>query len=88
MHSRKQSLNLLADKENLIALVGVELFESHLFAAVAFFEKKLEKKEIIVADGDNLLLRIFLPPEALGLGGRSRVFNLELPYATFSEKID
>ena len=79
--------NLLRDDLDLVALVGVEVFDSHLFANLAFFEQDLKKSEIMVSDGKTFY-SVILPPEALGLGGRSRVFNLELPYATFSKKID
>lgn len=31
--------NLLRDDADLVALVGVEVFDSHLFANLAFFEQ-------------------------------------------------
>ena len=79
--------NLLRDDANLVAFVGVEVFDSHLFINLAFFEKDLEKSEIIVSDGKTFY-SVMLPPEALGLGGLSRVFNLELPYASISKTAD
>ena len=86
MISTKQS-NLLKDSENLVALVGVEVFDSHLFVNLAFFEKDLKKSEIIVSDGKTFY-SVVLPPEALGLGGLSRVFNLELSYVAISKTAD
>ena len=79
--------NLLRDDANLVAFVGVEVFDSHLFINLAFFEKDLEKSEIMVSDGKTFY-SVMLPPEALGLGGLSRVFNLELPYASVSKTAD
>ena len=80
--------NLLKDAADLVALVGVEVFDSRLFINLAFFEKCLEKSEIIVSDGKTFY-SVMLPPEALGLGGLSRVFNLELPYyASVSKTAD
>jgi hypothetical protein len=87
MTSPKQSLNHLSDAENLVALVGVEFFDSHLFAVLAFFEKGIEKSEIILRD-EKTSYRVFLPPEALGLRGLSRVFNLELNYASIQQTAD
>ncbi len=87
MISPKQSLNHLSDAENLVALVGVEIFDSHLFAVLAFFEKGIEKSEIILRD-EKTSYRVFLPPEALGLRGLSRVFNLELNYASIQQTAD
>jgi hypothetical protein len=87
MISPKQSLNHLSDAENLVALVGVEIFDSHLFAVLAFFEKGIEKSEIILKD-EKTSYRVFLPPEALGLRGLSRVFNLELNYASIQQTAD
>lgn len=88
MISTKQS-NLLKDRENLVALVGVEVFDSHLFVSLAFFEKDLKKSEIIVSDGKTFYsYSVTLPPEALGLGGLSRVFNLELSYVAISKTAD
>jgi hypothetical protein len=87
MISPKQSLNHLSDAENLVALVGVEIFDSHLFAILAFFEKGIEKSEIILRD-EKTSYRVFLPPEALGLRGLSRVFNLELNYASIQQTAD
>jgi hypothetical protein len=87
MISPKQSLNHLSDAENLVALVGVEIFDSHLFAILAFFEKGIEKSEIILR-GEKTSYRVFLPPEALGLRGLSRVFNLELNYASIQQTAD
>lgn len=86
MISTKQS-NLLKDRENLVALVGVEVFDSHLFVNLAFFEKDLKKSEIIVSDGKTFY-SVTLPPEALELGGLSRVFNLELSYVAISKTAD
>lgn len=86
MISTKQS-NLLKDRENLVALVGVEVFDSHLFVSLAFFEKDLKKSEIMVSDGKTFY-SVILPPEALGLGGLSRVFNLELSYVAISKTAD
>lgn len=86
MISTKQS-NLLKDRENLVALVGVEIFDSHLFVNLGFFEKDLKKSEIIVSDGKTFY-SVILPPEALGLGGLSRVFNLELSYVAISKTAD
>lgn len=81
--------NLLKDDADLVALVGVEVFDSHLFINLAFFEKDLKKSEIIVLDGKTkTFYSVMLPPEALGLGGLSRVFNLELPYASVSTTAD
>jgi hypothetical protein len=75
-------LPLLKDKADLVALVGVEVFDSHLLAAIAFFEKGLEKEQIIVTDeSGSTVYGLVLPLEALGLRGRSRVFNLKLTYA-------
>lgn len=80
--------NLLRDDADLVALVGVEVFDSHLFINLAFFEKALKKSEIMVSDGKTFY-SVMLPPEALGLGGLSRVFNLELPYyASVSKTAD
>ena len=87
MISPKQSLNHLSDAENLVALVGVEIFDSHLFAILAFFEKGIEKSEIILTD-EKTSYKVMLPPEALGLGGLSRVFNLELNYASIQQTAD
>lgn len=87
MTSPKQSLNHLSDAENLVTLVGVEIFDSHLFAILAFFEKRIEKSEIILMDGKTFY-KVMLPPEALGLRGLSRVFNLELNYASIYETAD
>ena len=79
--------NLLRDDADLVALVGVEVFDSHLFVNLGFFEKDLKKSEIIVSDGKTFY-RLTLPPEALGLGGLSRVFNLELSYVAISKTAD
>ena len=79
--------NLLRDDTDLVALVGVEVFGSHLFVNLAFFEKDLKKSEIIVSDGKTFY-SVTLPPEALGLGGLSRVFNLELSYVAISKTAD
>ena len=90
MTSTKQ-FNLLRDDANLVAFVGVEVFDSHLFINLAFFEKDLKKSEIMVSDGKTFgktFYSVMLPPEALGLGGLSRVFNLELPYASVSKTAD
>ena len=43
--------NLLRDDADLVALVGVEVFDSHLFANLAFSEQDLKKSEIMVSDG-------------------------------------
>lgn len=79
--------NLLKDDADLVALVGVEVFDSHLFINLAFFEKDIKKSEIMVSDGKTFY-SVMVPPEALGLGGLSRVFNLELPYASVSKTAD
>lgn len=79
--------NLLRDDADLVALVGVEVFDSHLFVNLGFFEKDLKKSEIIVSDGKTFY-SVMLPPEALGLGGLSRVFNLELSYVAISKTAD
>jgi hypothetical protein len=71
-----------------VALVGVEIFDSHLFAVLAFFEKGIEKSEIILRRDEKTSYRVFLPPEALGLRGLSRVFNLELNYASIQQTAD
>ncbi len=87
MISPKQSLNHLSDAENLVALVGVEIFDSHLFAVLAFFAKGIEKSEIILID-EKTSYKVMLPPEALGLRGLSRVFNLKLNYASIQQTAD
>lgn len=79
--------NVLRDDADLVALVGVEVFDSHLFINLAFFEKDLKKSEIMVSDGKTFY-SVTLPPEALGLGGLSRVFNLELSYVAISKTAD
>jgi len=79
--------NLLRDDTDLVALVGVEVFDSHLFVNLAFFEKDLKKSEIMISDGKTFY-SVTLPPEALGLGGLSRVFNLELSYVAISKTAD
>ena len=79
--------NLLRDDADLVALVGVEVFDSHLFANLAFFEQDLKKSEIMVSDGKTFY-SVILPPEALGLGGLSRVFSLELSYVAISKTAD
>jgi hypothetical protein len=77
--SLTKQLPLLRDEADLVALVGVEVFDSYLLATIAFFERGLEKERIIVTD-ESTVYGLVLPPEALGLRGRSRVFNLKLSY--------